>query len=373
LCRCGYQAAEAEAPGTVEQIRVEAALSARILATQANLGAIESVELLQSALEDMLAGCRTRLFFLLSFLYDGQSILQARDNLSLASADKKAYALEVLDVLLSSDLKWLLPLLADSPADERGRQMNALFPQKAMSRQQRLEEIVANPSGQLSAWLRACALYATGASPDTAPAQAVSEAAKDGDPLVREMALWALRRLESAPLRRASSRLQPEAAVRSEATEGNGGKRMLTTVEKVIALKKAAVFAEVPDEVLAELAPFLEEVEYSAGETVFEKGELGDCMYLVFEGEIRIHDGDRTLNDLRDGAVFGEMALLDAELRSAAATAVADTLLLRLDQEPLFEVMEDRSEVARGIIRVLSQRLRARMSDLARLHQESEG
>ena len=142
---------------------------------------------------------------------------------------------------------------------------------------------------------------------------------------------------------------------------------MLTTVEKVIALKRASVFAQVPDEALAELAPCLEEVEYTAGQTVFQKGELGDCLYVIADGEIRIHDGDRTLNDLHGGEVFGEMAALDAEPRSASATASEDTLLLRLDQEPLYEIMEDRIEVARGIIRVLSGHLRARLSDLGEL------
>ena len=142
---------------------------------------------------------------------------------------------------------------------------------------------------------------------------------------------------------------------------------MLTIIEKVIALKRAAVFAQVPDEALAELATCLEEVEYSAGQTVFQKGDLGDCLYVIVDGGIRIHDGDRTLNDLHAGEVFGEMAALDAEPRSASATASEDTLLLRLDQEPLYEIMEDRIEVARGIIRVLSRHLRARLSDLGEL------
>jgi CRP-like cAMP-binding protein len=147
---------------------------------------------------------------------------------------------------------------------------------------------------------------------------------------------------------------------------------MLTTVEKVIALKRAAVFAEVPDEILAELASCLEEVEHGAGQAVFKKGDLGDCMYIIADGRVRIHDGDRTLNDLCAGEVFGEMAVLDAEPRSASATAAVDSLLLRLDQEPLYEVMEDRIEVTRGIVRMLCQRLRARLSDLEQLHTQLE-
>ena len=71
--------------------------------------------------------------------------------------------------------------------------------------------------------------------------------------------------------------------------------------------------------------------------------------------------------------VFGEMALLDAEPRSASVTADEETLLLCLDQEDFFELMEDHSAIARGIIQVLSQRLRARTEDLSKLRAQTDG
>lgn len=148
---------------------------------------------------------------------------------------------------------------------------------------------------------------------------------------------------------------------------------MLTTLERVIALKQASIFAETPDETLVDVAVLLEEVSLDAGQTIFEEGDLGDCLYVVVSGEVRVHIGERTLNHLHAGDAFGEMAVLDAEPRSASVTAVADTQLLRLAQEPLYEVMEDRGEVARGIIRVLSRHLRARVKDLNELRAGLEG
>ena len=151
---------------------------------------------------------------------------------------------------------------------------------------------------------------------------------------------------------------------------------MLTTIERVIALKQASIFAETPDETLAEVAVLLEEVPLNAGQTIIEKGDLGDCMYIIVAGEVRVHVRERTLNNLQAGDLFGEMAVLDAEPRSASVTAVVDTQLLRLDQAPLYEVMEDRGEVARGIIRVLSRHVRARVKDLNELRarlEESQG
>jgi len=53
------------------------------------------------------------------------------------------------------------------------------------------------------------------------------------------------------------------------------------------------------------------------------------------------------------------MAALDPELRSASITALTNTRLLRLDRGPLYRLMARRSEVAQGVIHVLSQRLLA--------------
>lgn len=140
---------------------------------------------------------------------------------------------------------------------------------------------------------------------------------------------------------------------------------MLSTVEKSAILRSVGIFAETPDDVLGELAALLEPIKFRAGETIFDKGDAGTCMYIVIEGRVRVHDGDRTLNFLGAGDVFGEMALLDAEPRAASAMTAEDTSLLRLDQAPFFELMANRAEVARGVIRVLNRRLRARMRDMA--------
>ena len=138
-------------------------------------------------------------------------------------------------------------------------------------------------------------------------------------------------------------------------------------VEKVIILKTVSIFAGIPDSTLADVAALLEEQVLSAGEKLFEKGDPGRCMYVIVSGRVRVHDGDQTLNELGERDIVGEMAVLESARRSASVTAVEETRLLRLDQEPLYELMADHVEVARGIIQVLSSRLRARIEDIGDL------
>ena len=73
---------------------------------------------------------------------------------------------------------------------------------------------------------------------------------------------------------------------------------------------------------------------------------------------------------LKNRDFFGELALLDPEPRSASATAKTDTLLLRVDQEPFFELMSERSEVGLGILKTLCQRLRNQNKTITNLKSE---
>lgn len=143
---------------------------------------------------------------------------------------------------------------------------------------------------------------------------------------------------------------------------------MLSTIEKVLILKRVDVFQQTPDDVLADVAGLLEELEVAAGAVIFHKGDLGDSLYIVVAGKLRVDDGDHLLNYLGENDVFGEMALLDAEPRVASVTALEPTNLLRLAQAPFYELIADRPEVAIGLIHVLTRHLRARVHDLTELN-----
>ena len=138
-------------------------------------------------------------------------------------------------------------------------------------------------------------------------------------------------------------------------TFGNQG---LLLIEKVLLLKSLSIFSETPETILAELAPLMQEEEIEQGTLIFEEGEPGDCMYIIFTGEIEIHKGKTTLAILQAKEVFGELSLLDAETRSATATAKTDCFLFKIDQEPFYELIESRPEVAMGFIKILCKRLR---------------
>ena len=133
---------------------------------------------------------------------------------------------------------------------------------------------------------------------------------------------------------------------------------MFLTVEKLMILRSVSIFAEVPEEVLADLAGYLEQLDVAAEEPVYEKGALGRTMYIVADGKVRVHDETHTFVELGPGEIFGELTTLDPEPHSASVTAVDDAQLLALDRDALYELMATHSTVLRGLIHTLCLRLR---------------
>jgi hypothetical protein len=251
---------------------------------------------------------RGRLLLLLSFALDGDSIRRVRQALLSPSGSDLSYALEIVDVQLPAAWKkMVMPLLEALPPAQEVQRLASFFPQAKLEPAGRFQEIVKDDG--LPLWLRACAAYAA----------------------------------------------------------GEGDVSMLSIVEKVLVLKTVPMFNQVPDPVLAEVAGLLEDVDVPENGNIFQQGEPGDSLYVILDGRVRVHEGDRLLNYLGEREVFGEMALLDPEPRMASVTAAEPTRLFRLDQAPFYQLMEEHPQVATGIIRVLTERLRGRARDIAGL------
>jgi CRP/FNR family cyclic AMP-dependent transcriptional regulator len=133
---------------------------------------------------------------------------------------------------------------------------------------------------------------------------------------------------------------------------------MLTTVEKVLFLKSIDLFSQIPGEDLAAIALISTEERRDQSDEIFAEGESGDSLYLVIEGKVRVHKVDRVIAELGQRECFGEMGVLDAAPRSATVTAVVETELLKITREDFQDIMTEKPEIAQGIIKVLTRRLR---------------
>jgi len=133
---------------------------------------------------------------------------------------------------------------------------------------------------------------------------------------------------------------------------------MLLTIEKVMILRDIGIFANVPDRYLADIASLVEEEEVPAGQLILREGDLGGTMYVIASGRVRVLSGGRAITEIGEHDVFGELAVLDPEPRSASIEALVDTHLLKLSHAQVDDLMASNMEIVRGFVRMLCSRLR---------------
>lgn len=133
----------------------------------------------------------------------------------------------------------------------------------------------------------------------------------------------------------------------------------LGLVERVAALHRVELFAGIPGRVLAAVAEAAVEGRVSVGDVLMEEGAVEAHLYVIVEGRVRVHRGERTVVELGPGATVGELAVLVPAPRAASVTAIEPTHVLRVDQAVLDELIVDWPELAHGVIAELVSRLRA--------------
>jgi len=139
------------------------------------------------------------------------------------------------------------------------------------------------------------------------------------------------------------------------------------TIERLDQLRNVTLFRGLTDEALALIAHVSIEETHPTGTKVFGHGDMGDKLYLILDGKVRISRylagvGEEALAVLGAGAVFGEMSLLDESPRSADARVQDRCRLLAISKDSfddlLFLHKDLAYEVLWNFIRLLTARLR---------------
>src|SRR6188508_531205 len=115
-------------------------------------------------------------------------------------------------------------------------------------------------------------------------------------------------------------------------------------------LKKVDIFSHVPAEVMDEIARQIHITSFKPDETIINKGDKGNSMYIIFTGHVKVHDGEYVVATMKDGNFFGEFSLLDDEPRSLSVTAVIPTVTGTIEQKDFFSLQSKYPDVTRDII-----------------------
>lgn len=111
---------------------------------------------------------------------------------------------------------------------------------------------------------------------------------------------------------------------------------------------------------------------YNPGDTIFREGDMGNEMFIIQSGKVKItkqlKDGvEKTLVILGPGDFFGEMAVIDKDVRSANAVAIESARLIALDEEVFEMHMQTNPKIVKKILKNLTSRLREANQQIANL------
>ncbi|MEE9337388.1 MAG: Crp/Fnr family transcriptional regulator [Methylococcaceae bacterium] len=133
--------------------------------------------------------------------------------------------------------------------------------------------------------------------------------------------------------------------------------------EKRALLAQNILFSKLTENELNQLLKLSTEFSYTKGQIIFQKGDTGDSLLAVLEGEVSIsansEDGKEIiLNTIPQGEMFGEVACIDSIERSATATSVSHCTLLAINRNDFIPFLKTNPEIAIELLKALCLKLR---------------
>ncbi len=141
------------------------------------------------------------------------------------------------------------------------------------------------------------------------------------------------------------------------------------------ALRRIKIFAEMDEPQLASFLQYLEVLNFPPNAVIMRKGEQGDAMFLVLQGEVRVRvmvgGRESTLATLGVGECLGEMAVIDESTRSADVIANTDSVLLKISAGALKQVFREAPALAAPFLLALSKTITARVRTMTKRYEDS--
>lgn len=137
--------------------------------------------------------------------------------------------------------------------------------------------------------------------------------------------------------------------------------KLKTDHPRLAQLRRLGLFALLSPRELRVVDGLLHERRYLAGEVIFDEGEVGQALYVVLQGRVSIlragAPNDGRIAEIPEGAMFGELALLDGDPRTAQARALDDCVLAALSRTDFNQLVDTHGAIASRIALQLARDL----------------
>lgn len=140
-------------------------------------------------------------------------------------------------------------------------------------------------------------------------------------------------------------------------------------------LRRIRILADMDERQLASFLQYVEVLKFPPNAGIFRKGEHGDAMFLVLQGEVRarsmVGGRESTLSTMGVGECVGELAVIDESPRSADVIANTECVLLKISADALKRVFKEAPALAAPFLLGLSKTITSRVRTLTKRYEDS--
>lgn len=349
LGECGFKA------GISQITRIKYAIESDIADIRWNLSAIQEVgdsdmsRQIAASLRWEIQNDIEHIYMLLAMLYDTRSIQLVKENIDSGTAEGITYAVELLDVFLSEQLKQrVIPILDDITDADRIGKLDVFYPRVKLDAKLVLKFMINRDFTQSNRWTKACVLFLLGSRKFSEFKLDLIAQMFNPDKLIAEVAAWALCQISVDEYNQNVRRLGETA--RRDLDEVVLYMNRMSTFEKVLFFQKIEVFEGIPGITLTYLADISEEVLIRQGDTlVLDDRQNNDFLVLV-SGEVDFYRKGAVMKQFYQGQFIGEMAASSGYVNTNLMVAATDTRILRINKDQFYEQLADNVKLANRVL-----------------------
>ncbi len=369
LCKMKYTVSIREKPVIRKSIEEDVSDIVYLNASLLDFDSFNEDEDIIKALHYELRQKRQKIFNLLSVLYDPKTIQYIREVLDEDSKESQVFALEILDMLLSEDLKSIImSLFVELPEEEFISKYRPIFPQETLSIPNRLCDIINKDRNCISNWTRSNAIRLLENYPSEKAARVLAANIIHPDLLIRDTALRSLHLSDIEKFNKCVRMLKIESRkmirnITSEMLAGNGN-HSLYLLDKIKILSSIHFLNNIQEPVLVKLTYDSKSINYSKDEKI----SIDENYFMVIlKGRVRLMDIDTVIKTLNVKDIIGEIS--PDYLRNPNAKYIADeeVIVLQISLDLLFELMFNHvaitESLVHGLMIELSENLQQKKSE----------
>lgn len=349
LGECGFKA------GVSQITRIKYAIESDIADISWNLSAIHEIgdegfaDSIKASLRSEIQNDIEHIYMLLTMLYDTRSIQLVKENIDSGTTEGITYAIELLDVFLSEQLKQrVIPLLDDLSDNERISRLEYFYPRIKLDSKLVLKFLINRDFTQSNRWTKACVLFQIGILHIEDFKLDLIAQLFNPDTLVREVSAWALFQINEGEYHTNTRRLG-ETVKRELDVLIIQSKRMMR-FEKVLFFQKIDIFQRVPGVILAALADISEELRLREGAvvTLDEKGNHN--FYVLVNGVVDYYYRGEVQKQFTEGQFIGEMLGLPNFVNTNLLVARTDVIVIKFQKNQFYELLSDNVKLADQVL-----------------------